>query len=106
LLKFAVEKFMCEDVVAKARASLSKQMFVDEINGNLHFVRAKPFTFLLEELFDKSNEGGNKFEITNNDFRKLMELIFHSYSWPRKTGELRQRMPFRPKTDRPKLVRV
>jgi hypothetical protein len=62
------------------------------IESSLHFVRVKPVTFLLEEMFEKFNEGRNKERINKTEFKELMEFIFSSYNWPRKTGEPRKKI--------------
>lgn len=47
-IKMAIEKFMSGNVVDGASYPLSKYQFIQEINTNLYFVRAKPFNFMLE----------------------------------------------------------
>lgn len=42
---------MLECVVDRPSYPLSKERFIEEINKNLYFIKAKPFTFMLEELF-------------------------------------------------------
>lgn len=77
---------MSGNVVEGAPFPLSKQQFTQEINKNLYFVRAKPFNFMLEELFDKFEEKSRKNYLNKEDFKDIIELIFNSYTWPRKTG--------------------
>lgn len=64
LLKFAVEKYMCEDFTQKVSMhhTVGKEKFISQILNSLNFVRVKPFEYLLDQLFEEFSNGKNQLD--------------------------------------------